>query len=47
MNILLVRYFVDVEVFEPVCYVDSCVIIGYQFFMSDFVLPANLVNDEL
>ena len=47
MRILLARYMVDVEISEPLCHVDSCVMIGYQVFISDFVLPANLVNDEL
>ena len=47
MHILLARYMVDVEVSKPPCHVDSYVMIGYQIFMSDFVLPANLINDEL
>jgi len=47
MHILLVRYMVDVKVSEPLYYVDNCVVIGYQVFISDFVLPANLVNNEL
>ena len=47
LHILLARYMVDVEVSEPLCHVDSCVVIGYQVFMSDFVLLANLANDEL
>ena len=47
MPILLVRYLVNVEVFESLCHVDSYVMIGYQVFMSDLVLPTNLINDEL
>ena len=47
MRILLARHMVDVEVFEPPCHVDSCIMIRYQVFMSYFVLSANLVNDEL
>ena len=47
MRILLPRYMIDVKVFEPLGHVDSCVMIRYQVFMSDLVLPANLVNDEL
>jgi len=47
MRILLVRYMDDVEVSELLCHVDSCIIIRYQVFMSDLVLPANLINDEL
>ena len=47
MRILLARYMVDLEVSEPLCHMDSCVMIGYQVFISDFVLPANLVNDEI
>ena len=46
MCILLVGYMVDVKVFEPHGHVNSCVVIGYQVSMSDFVLPVNLVNDE-
>jgi len=37
---------VDVEACELLCHIDSCVVVRYQVFMSDFVLPANLVNDE-
>jgi len=29
MHILLARYMVDVDIFEPLCRVDSCVVIGY------------------
>ena len=47
MHILLVRYVIDVKVSEPLSYMDCCVVIGYQVFMSDFVLPMNLFNDEL
>ena len=46
MRILLARYMVDVKVSEPVGHVDSRVMIKYQVFMSDFVLPMNLINDE-
>ena len=47
MRILLARYMVDVEVYESLYHVDSCVMIRYRVSMSDFILPANLVNDEL
>jgi len=46
MYILLARYMFDVEAFELLYYVDDCVVVGHQVFMSDFVLPANLVDDE-
>jgi len=39
MRILLARYMVDVDVSEPLCNVNSYIVIGYQVFMSDFVLP--------
>jgi len=44
--ILLSRYMVDVEALEFLCQVDSCVVIGHQVFMSDLVLPTNVVDDE-
>jgi len=47
MRILLVRYMVNVEVFESLYHVDGCDVIGHYVFMSDFVLPANLIDDEL
>jgi len=47
MYILLVRYMVDVEAFELLCHVDCYIVIGHQVFMSDLVLPVNLVDDEL
>ena len=30
---------VDVKSFELLCHVDSCIVVGHQAFMSDFVLP--------
>ena len=42
MHILLTRYMVNVEVFKLLCYVNGCVVIGHQVFMSD-----NLIDDEL
>ena len=47
MRILLVRYRVDGKFSKPLGHVYSCVVIGYKIFMSDFILPTNLVNDEL
>ena len=47
MCILLARYIVDVEAYEFLCHVDGCVVVGHQVFMSDFILSANLVDDEL
>ena len=46
MHILLVRYMFDVEVSELLYHVDSCAMIGYEVFMSNCILPANLVNDK-
>ena len=37
---------VDVKLSKPFGHRDSCVEIGYKVFMPDFVLSANLVNDE-
>ena len=47
MRILLTRYMVDVKVFEPLCHMDSCIMIGYQVFMSDFIFSVSLVDGEL
>ena len=47
MCILLVRYMVDVEVSKLFRHVDCWIVIGHQVFMSDFVLFANLIDDEL
>jgi len=47
MRILLARCIVNVEVSEPLRHVDDCVVIGHQVFMSEFVLPANLIDDEI
>ena len=46
MCILLVRYMVNVEAFELLRHVNGCIVIGHQVFMSDFILLANLINDE-
>ena len=43
---LLARYMVDVEAFELLCHVNGRVVIGHQVFMSDFILLANLVDNE-
>jgi len=40
-------YMVNAEAFELFCHVNGCIAIGHQVFMSDFILPANLVDDEL
>ena len=39
-------YIVNIEVFKLLCHVNGRVLIGQKVFMSDFVLPANLVGDE-
>ena len=46
MHILLARYIVNVEVSKSLRHVDGCVVIGHQVFMSDFVLPTNLIDDK-
>jgi len=46
MRILLSRYMVDVKVFELFNHVDSCIMVGYEVFMSDIVLSSDLANDE-
>jgi len=47
MCILLMQYMVNLEVFKLLRHDNGRVMIGHQVFMSDFILPANLVNDEL
>ena len=47
MRILLARYIVNVEVFEILYNIDSYIMIRHQVFKSYFVLPANLIDDEL
>jgi len=47
MCILMTQYMVNVEVFKLFCHVNGRVVIEHQVFMSDFILPANLVDDEL
>jgi len=46
MCILLSRYMVFAEALELLYHVDDCVVIKHQVFISDFVLPTNLVDDE-
>ena len=46
MSILLTWYIVNLEVFKLVFHVNDRIVIGYQVFMSDFILPTNLVDDE-
>jgi len=46
MRILLMWYMVNIEVFELLCHVNGSVLTGHQVFISDFVLLANLINNE-
>ena len=46
MGIVLSQYLVNVEAFKLLCHDIGHVLIEYQIFMSEFALPANLVDDE-
>ena len=46
MYILLTWYMINVEVFKLLYDDNGRIVIGHLLFMSDFVLSANLVDDE-
>jgi len=37
---------VDIEDSELLGHVNGCVEVGHQIFMLNFILPANLIDDE-